>query len=183
MTLLFLVPIIAMLLILSVALFMGMSIHRRRMTLYTHDPGALRSVVCFKPLIYTVGGGASAGEHLADAIARRLRARNLRADLTTMERDHAGEVIRVGVQRSRYTLSLHRLDKRPEAWMIQIEQRFRNGKSAPHDVPDTRALMAAIEEALQNVRVTGVRWHRRQDWEQGHIDRWSRHPCDDAAAS
>lgn len=151
---------------------------RRRATLHAEDLPGWRSYVTLKPLprFTDTARAPQAPYHtaMAQELAERLRARGV-----TIEgvRDVASaQRLELSHQGQRWELTLGVFRKRPEQWLLTLDQRFEHGTSAPHDTPASRAMLSLLGEVLQGMDVSTVRWHKRQDWNRGKIDVWSYKP-------
>ena len=168
-----LIPLIIALTFASVVLFLGLSIRRKRATLYRWDLTTLRSVVTFKPRL---GHSFTQREaELLELLHRQLQAQG--ATLDGLFHEPAQQRVVFGLGGQDYQLTLMRLEKYPEEWALRVDQKFSHGVSAPHDTPATRQMFSLLQELLYRLPVGTVRWHKRQDWERGQIDVWSYHPC------
>lgn len=156
----------------SFVLFMGLSLTRKKATLYKSDLAALRSVVSFKPRL-----GHSFTHH-EDELMGLLHTKltQLGASIDGIHQEQQHHRICIGFASQSLQLTLIKLDKFPEEWALRIDQRFKHGTSAPHDLPEVRQFLGLIQQLLQQLPVSTVRWHKRQDWDRGQIDIWSYHP-------
>ena len=158
-----------------VALFMRLTSPTRHAVLYEFDVPGLRSHVTFKP---TPSTAVATPDLLVEQLCRVLAQHGAthHAKVHGVAREGESYIFSLSVHREAFMFTLRRLDKFPQEWLLDIQQVFRRGVSAPHDVASSRAALVLVQDALAQADVATIRWHKRQDFDAGRIDVWHYKP-------
>ena len=107
-------------------------------------------------------------------LAERLRARGARIE--QIQEVASAERLVITHDGQRFELTLGLFKRRPEQWLLTVDERHPHGTSAPRDVPASRSMLKMLRELLEGMDISTIRWHSRQHWNQGKIDVWSYKP-------
>ncbi len=147
-------------------------------TLYTEDQPGWRSYVTFKPLPRFEDTALRPAPPYRSAVfhelCERLRVRGV--DITEIKDVASAQRATVRYDGQTWDLTAGIFKRRPEQWLLTIDQRFSHGTSAPHDTPASRAFLMLMREILEGMDISTVRWHPRQQWNRGKVDVWAYKP-------
>lgn len=149
-----------------------------RATLLGEDLPGWRSYVTLKPLPRFADNALRPAKpfesSMAFEVSERLRTRGVKiGEVKTVGSAERVQMIYDGEQ---WELTLGVFRRHPEQWLLTIDQKFSNGNSAPHDTPESRAMLALIRGVLEDMEVSTIRWHARQNWNRGKVDAWAYKP-------
>jgi len=158
----------------SAVFFWLMSRDSRRVTLYDDDLPGFHTYATFKPGTMRAGAWVSDEPPYFSALCAELNRRGVKLD--GIKRIGQARQATVTMGEVRFVVTLGRARTKPELWLLTLDQKYRHGLSAPHDDPHVRAFLAIVRDGLATMDVNTVRWHARQDWTRGLIDRWTYKP-------
>jgi len=149
-----------------------------RATLLKEDLPGWRSYVTFKPLPRFMDNALRPARPFESAmafeVAERLRARGVK--IGKVKTVGSAERVQMSYDGERWELTVGVFRRHPEQWLLTIDQKFSNGNSAPHDTAEARAMLALIRGVLEDMEISTIRWHARQNWNCGKIDAWAYKP-------
>lgn len=144
------------------------------------DPKGWRSQVTFKPLPRFADQAMRAHAPYESAMMTELgeRLRSAGARIDSVKRVGDSERLTILYEGALWQLTLLRYQAFPEQWVLGVDELLGGVASAPHDVPESRALLTLLKVTLGQMDVSTVRWHARQEWNAGRVDTWSHKPFD-----
>jgi hypothetical protein len=152
-----------------------------RAPLLDRDPHLIHSYVSFRELDLPRGSWSEANRPLVSRLCEVAARRGLRVE--ALERVGGARRATFGAGSLRVSLTLGRTSGASAEWLLIIDQRFPHGRSAPHDTPAMRDLLLTLRDALHELPIGSVRWHKREDWEAGYPERWTHRPCPQGSAT
>ncbi|MEM1347355.1 MAG: hypothetical protein AAGI01_02285 [Myxococcota bacterium] len=160
--------------VLSALFFWIVSRDSRRVTLYDDDLPGFHTYATFKPEAMSQGVWGSEEAPYFSGLCAELNRRGVKLD--GVKRLGQARQAAVTMGEVRFVVTLGRAPTKPELWLLTIDQKYRHGLSAPHDTPHVRAFLAIMRDGIAALDVHTVRWHARQNWTRGLIDRWTYKP-------
>ncbi len=175
--------VLPILLAVSLLAALALSTYARltRVELRTRDAHLIHGYVSFRELDLPRGSWAGAQRPLVSQLCEVASRKGLVVD--ALERVGGARRATFRSGSLRVALTLGRPSASSSEWLLTIDQRFPHGLSAPHDSPDMRALLMTVRDVLHELPIGSVRWHKREDWDAGHPERWSHRPCPSGVTS
>lgn len=171
---------VVLLLLVNLLVNIAMRGRKPRRSPITQDPEGWRSKVTFKPLPrfadQAMRPHAPYESAMMTELGERLRSAGARIDAVRRVGD--AERLTFLYEGATWQLTLLRYQAFPEQWVLGVDELLGDVASAPHDVPESRALLTLLKVTLSQMDVSTVRWHARQEWDAGRVDTWSYKPFD-----